>query len=209
MINNICKEVIRRFNVNKFIETGVFMGDTLMIVQDWFCELYGDEFNTGPWNQGQKGKYRIYEIEINKEYLDKFVYPRAQSQINTIVAHSDSVEFLTKAITNEEFSNKDKCFFYLDAHSDISKPLHGEIRQILHLNHQIICCDDWSVPEIHGDEYNTEMIRDLIKDRTDVVYYTRKHNYHGKYSIFVFLDYYEKELDKLLKGLDLVKEKIK
>jgi len=208
MINNVAKQIISKFQVNKFIETGAFMGDTLMIVQDWFCELYGKDFNTGPWQQGQRGRHRIYEVEINRDYLDQYIVPRHQKQINVEVVHSDSVKWLSDKIAQGEF-DRDNCFFYLDAHSHGShnpEPLKAEIQQIGKLQSPIISCDDWHVPHGNPDVYNTSQIKDLIQNRTDVVYYSSFHNFHGKWSVFIFLDRYQKELDEILDDVPLIAE---
>jgi len=42
MINIIAKEIIKLFNVNKFVETGIHHGETLGAAVDWFSELYED-----------------------------------------------------------------------------------------------------------------------------------------------------------------------
>jgi hypothetical protein len=183
----------------------------MMIVQDWFCDLFGDEFNTGPWNQGVRGRYRMYEIETNTEYVRQFVIPRHQSQGNVEVVNCYSVAWLKKSIDGNELKVDDRCFFYLDAHSHGSpnpEPLRDEIFQIRKLRKQIISIDDWAVPGKNPDIYNTGMIRDLISDRTDAVYYSDKHNFHGKWSVYIFLDRYSAELDRMLAGLDLLKEKL-
>lgn len=210
MINHLAKDIISRFGIENFVETGVFMGDTMMIVQDWLCELYGDEFNTGPWEQGKPGRYRMYEIESNRDYYDKFIVPRWQKQINVECVCQDSVEWLNQAIGGAKLpAHGSRCFFYLDAHSHGSpnpEPMKDEILQIRRLIAPIICIDDWNVPTKNPDIYSTEMIRDLIKDRTDAVYYTDKHNFHGKWSVLIFFDRYSKELDEKLKGLPLIKE---
>lgn len=209
MINYLAKPIIQRFKIEKFVETGVFMGDTMLIVQDWFCDMFGDEFNTGPWGQGKKGRYRMYEVEWSREYFENFIKPRHQNQINVECINSDSVAWLKSVIDSGELSNQDRCFFYLDAHAHGSpnpEPMRDEIRQVLRLRNQIICIDDWAVPGKNPDIYNTGMIWDLIKDRTDVIYYSDKHNFHGKWSCYIFIDRMSNELDELLQGLPLIKQ---
>ena len=85
-------------------------------------------------------------------------------------------------------------------------PLRDEITQVLKLkNKPIICIDDWQTP-FHPDQYGLSMIRDLIVDRTDATYITSKHNFHGQYSVFIFVDRYSNELKEELMGLKLIKE---
>ncbi len=210
MINHVSKDIIQRFQCNKFIETGVFTAITPMIIQDWFIEIFGESFNVGPWNQGVKGKYQIYEIECNQKYVDDYLIPNIQSQLNVNIAVSDSVEWLKNSITNNLFTIEDSCFFYLDSHQHSSQnpePLCDEIIQLKRLqNKPIISIDDWAVPGYYKDIYSTDMIRHLIKDRTDVIYYSKYFNFHGKNSCFIFLDRYFNELNEKLKGLPLIKE---
>jgi len=209
MINHISKDIIKLFGVNKFIETGAFMGDSLVIVQDWFIELFGQEFNTGPWKQGNRGRQRIYEVEVKKEYLDQYIIPRWQEQTNVEIAHGDSVAWLRDKIDEGEFTEDDRCFFYLDAHSHGSpnpEPLRDEIRLISQLKQPIISCDDWNVPHGNHDIYATSQIQDLIKDRTDTVWYSKYHNYHGKWSVFIFLDRNYNDVNAMVHDLPLIGE---
>ena len=209
MINIVTEDIVKKFNINKFIETGVYQGDTLMIMQHIFCKLYGDEFNVGVQGKGIRGKNRLYEVEYHQKYIDQFLPIKAQNHINVEVACSDSVSWLKNKIDSNEFTVEDNCLFYLDAHdhqTPNSKPLREEISQVLRLkNKPIICIDDWQTP-FHKDQYNLGMIRDLIQDRTDATYITSKHNFHGQYSVFIFVDRYSFELKEILKDLKLIKE---
>jgi hypothetical protein len=209
MINIVTEDIIKKFNINKFIETGVFQGDTFMIMQHIFCKLYGDEFNVGVQGKGARGKYRLYEVEYHQKYIDQFLSIKVQNHINVEVACAESSQWLKNKIDSNEFTNDDNCLFYLDAHyHDTSKPnpLRDEINQILRLkNKPIISIDDWQVPN-HPDQYSLDQIRDLLKDRTDATYITSKHNFHDQYSVFIFVDRYSSELKEELIGLKLIKE---
>ena len=124
------------------------------------------------------------------------------------IACSDSVKWLKEKIDSKEFTNEDNCLFYLDAHDHETsnpKPLRDELTQVLRLNKPIICIDDWQTP-FHQDQYSLDMIRDLIKGRTDATYITSKHNFHGQYSVFIFADRLSFELKEQLMGLKLIKE---
>jgi len=238
MINHVSKDVMERFKVNKFVELGILQGDTLMIVQDWFVEWYGLEFNTGPFGKvishrhaaiptGKKPP-RMYEVDFNAAVIANTHQFKSQRNVNITVEQSESTAWLKKNIDAGEFTSDDSVFFYLDAHDDSSlpeaisggsapevspkkQPLRDEIWEILKLkNNPIISIDDWSLPNFPDvkDVYYLGMIRDLICDRTDVVYYTRDWNLHGKFSVFVFLDRKEEELRDVLKGLPLIMQRI-
>ena len=239
MINNVSKSIMERFRVNKFVETGILQGDTLMIVQSWFIEWYGNEFNSGPWvsypakngsrhPQPMPQPYfaRMYEVDFNENIVEYIRDWKAQGNVNIQVDKADSTKWLQKSIDGGEFRLEDSIFFYLDAHDDSSlpevlggsseperspkkQPLRDEIREILKLkNSPIISADDWWVPGKQFDNYHVERIRDLIRERTDVVFYTRDPNLHGKHSIFIFIDQYEPELRDILSGLPLIKQRL-
>ena len=40
MIDPLCKEIIRRLRITRFVETGTDMGETVAAVSRWFAELY-------------------------------------------------------------------------------------------------------------------------------------------------------------------------
>jgi len=215
MINNIAKPIMRRFGVEKFVETGVFMGDTMIIVQDWFCEWFGAEFNIGPWTAGKPGhklgRYQMHEVEINGLYIAEHIAPRWQEQGNVCIYQNDSVSWLTKTFDYGLLTSEDKCFFFLDAHQHESvdpEPLRREIEQVLRLKNQIICIDDWRVPGKHNDLYSSDLIRDLIAPRADCIIETEYPNFHGKYAAFIFPDRKQEELVPKLVDLPLLVEKL-
>jgi hypothetical protein len=240
MINHVSKDVMKRFDVNKFVELGILQGDTLMIVQDWFVEWYGLEFNTGPYGKNMRHRHaepipervakpRMYEVDFNAAVIANTHQMKSQGNINIEVEQSESTAWLKKKIDGGEFKSEDSVFFYLDAHDDSSlpeaygggsapelspkkQPLRDEIWEIRKLNNKpIISIDDWTLPggfpDIR-DVYYLDMIRDLIRDRTDVVFNTRDWNLHGKFSVFIFLDRREEELVEALKGLPLIMQRI-
>jgi hypothetical protein len=223
MINHVAKDIMRRFGVEKFIETGVFMGDSMMIVQDWFCEFFGSEFNVGPWtaknnfvdNLQSMSRYQMHEVEINQKYVDEHIIPRWQNHGNVCIYRSDSVDWLKIAIDEKLFTSDDHCFFFLDAHQHDStnpEPLRQEVEQVLRLKNQIICIDDWEVvggsPGKHKDIYNTSIIKDLIKDRTNCVIASDLPNFHGKWCSFIFPDRQVAELLPKLQDLPLLVEEL-
>lgn len=171
---------------------------------------------------------KMYEIDFNAAVIANTHQMKSQGNVNIVVEQSESTAWLNKTIDAGEFTPDDSVFFYLDAHDDSSlpeaisggsapekspkkQPLRDEIWEILKLkNKPIISIDDWSIPNFADvkDVYSLGMIRDLICDRTDVVYYTRDWNLHGKFSVFVFLDRKEEELREVLKGLPLIMQRI-
>ena len=180
-----------------------------MIMQHIFCKLYGDDFNVGVQGKGKRGKYRLYEVEFHQKYIDQFLPIKIQNHINVEVACANSADWLKTKIDANEFTMSDNCLFYLDAHDHQTanpKPLREEVTQVLQLkNKPIICIDDWQTP-FHQDQYCLDMIRDLLKGRTDATYITSKHNFHGQYSVFIFVDRNSEELKDTLKDLKFIKE---
>ena len=86
MIDILCKDIIRRFKVNRFVETGTDKGESVAEVSRWFSEMdpgFGTIINsiqTGArsyhsWNepirypvffQSQAGQYQIHSVDIDK-----------------------------------------------------------------------------------------------------------------------------------------------
>lgn len=237
MINHVSKPIMERFKVNKFVETGILQGDTLMIVQDWFIEWFGPQFNSGPWvaipaPNGMRSQFKpephptakMYEIDFNEAVIKNTNHMKAQGNINIHVERAESTEWLKRNLG--EFGPNDSVFFYLDAHDDSSlpeaynggapvenspkkQPLREEIETIMTLqNKPIISIDDWTIPGGYQDVYYLDYIRDLIRGRTDAIYYSQHWNLHGKFSAFIFIDRYSAELQETLKGLPLIKQRI-
>jgi len=197
-----------------------------MICQDWFVEWFGPKFNTGPWGAGTPGPARMYEIDFNSAVIANTNHMKAQKNVNIVVEQAESTAWLKKAIEGGEFTSTDSVFFYLDAHDDSSlpeayeggapvehspkrQPLREEISEILKLNNKpIISIDDWRIPGGYPDVYYLDMIRDLIRDRTNVIFYSQYWNLHGKFSAFVFIDRREEELKEALKGLPLIMQRV-
>tara|TARA_Y100001968_G_C19328102_1_gene702839 strand:+ start:621 stop:860 length:240 start_codon:yes stop_codon:yes gene_type:complete len=40
MLDEICKPIIKRAQINNFVETGLFLGETIALVSRWFSEMY-------------------------------------------------------------------------------------------------------------------------------------------------------------------------
>ncbi len=172
MIDIFCKAVIEKLNINKFIETGTFQGESVAQVSMWFSELY-PQFGQiekmvisgakggNPWNAhiaypvfkavSKNSKAKIYSVDCNPE-LYETAKELFSTNSNIILACRSSEQFIKELIDSGEISDSDNCFFFLDAHqleySDKLEywPLHDEISQILRLNRFVIVIDDFVVP---------------------------------------------------------------
>jgi hypothetical protein len=200
MINPIAREIIKIFNVNKFIETGILEGDTAKTVSSWFNELSVPD-------------YKIYEIDIDKNSVD-YVNSWKQSNGNVEAICKNSVEFLKESVENGLFKDEnDSWFIYLDAHNGSDKSvLQGELSYLQSLNKNIIVSiDDWHVDDstrkkldwVSYDIYNLNDIKNYIQDKTDVIYDTLKSNIHSKMSCFIFYGYKFQQLNNILKHLPI------
>jgi len=209
MINIIAKEIIKLFNVNKFIETGIHHGETLGAAVDWFSELYED-FK----RKDNSGRYAIYEVDSVKEYCD--AASEKYSKINNIViAHDSSEKYLKRLIDENTFHEDDHCMFYLDAHWYDYWPLRDEMKEILRLKRAIILIDDFYVPgkpfdydSYQGARLDLNYIRDLISGRSHDIYYTAIGNRDNRGMAIIFIGYKENDIHDTLKGLPLIKENL-
>jgi hypothetical protein len=120
-------------NINTFIETGTYKGDTIRSMSKYFDKLYTFEIHPG-----------LY-IESKQKTIDNGI-----TNINHLLG--DSVELLL--YTNNTYNLKNtKCFFFLDAHisgadsaycTKYMVPLIEELKVIAqeYLAPIIICVDD-------------------------------------------------------------------
>lgn len=216
MINCIAKDIMRIFNVNKFIETGIKEGDTANIVISWFSEMYKTHFITEKEKHGEspRTEYNIYEIDIDPETVKNVLRLRQNSQ-NIIAVCGDSADSLDVLIKKNEFTPADSCFFYLDAHTaGVSQPLIRELEQLNKLDFPfIVSIDDWSVPTMHDrkykDMYKLHQIQHCeIFERTDVIYETIIPNVHSKQSCYIFPGYARVHLNPILRGLPLIETRL-
>ena len=200
MINPIAREIIKIFNVNKFVETGILEGDTAKTVSSWFNELSVPD-------------YKIYEIDIDKNSVD-YVNSWKQSNGNVEAIYKNSVDFIKESVENGLFDNEnDSWFIYLDAHNGSDKSvLRGELNYLQSLNKNIIVSiDDWHVDDstrkqldwTSYDIYSLNDVREFIQDKTDVIYDTLKSNIHSKMSCFIFYGYKFQQLNNILKHLPI------
>jgi hypothetical protein len=217
MINPIAREIIRLFHVNKFVETGIKEGDTLLIVSSWFSELYGADFVTEVTKHGPspKGRYTIYEIDNDAATMHTVARIRQRND-NITGLFGDSAVALAALINGGDFKPEDSCFFYLDAHEmggdeRLAKQLTLELYQLKRLTFPfIVSIDDWDseTPELrkcgYTDLYGVRHVREFCQGRTDVIYETAIPNLHSKMSCFIFAGYNKAQLSPILRGLPLI-----
>jgi hypothetical protein len=206
MINNIAKEIIKSFNVNKFVETGIKDGETMNIVISWFCELFPDEFL--PYEPCDvKGDKVIFEVDIDSNSV-AIAQRIAQNHRNIRISCDNSPVFLSQIIQNNEITSRDAVFFFLDAHTPgVSEPLRNELKVLKLLNKAIIMIDDWEIPTICKDIYNTNQIKDILLDKTNFICYTKLLNFHRKGACIIFYGYEFDNVKDKLKRLPIIFEK--
>jgi len=210
MINIVAKEIIKLFNVNKFVETGIHHGETLGAAVDWFSELYED-FK----RKDTSGRYTIYEVDSVKEYCDTASEKCAKDNKNIVIANDSSEKYIKRLINENTFHEDDHCLFYLDAHWYDYWPLRDEMKEILRLKRAIILIDDFYVPgkpfdydSYQGARLDLNYIRDLISGRTNNIYYTAIGNRDNRGMAIIFIGYKENDINDTLKGLPLIKENL-
>lgn len=206
MINTVAKEIIKLFNINKFVETGIHQGETLGAVIGWFSELHED------FNNIENGRYAIYDVDLVREYFDEAVIKYGNYNKNVFIENDSSEKFLKRLIDHDTFNEDDICMFYLDSHWYDYWPLRDEIKEILRLKKSIILIDDFHTPgkpfgydTYKGVRLDLNYIRDIIDDRTNDIYYAAIANRDNRGMALIFTGYKEEELN-ILKGLPLIKE---
>ncbi len=136
MIDLLCKPIINKLNINKFIETGTFEGETVAQVAVWFSELHR-EFGLieklviteakgmNPWNSyiaypkfqsvNNDSNFKIYSVDTDPKYYQtaKEVF---SSNSNIIIEYQSSEQFLRNLIDSGTIGENDNVFCYLDAH---------------------------------------------------------------------------------------------
>jgi len=167
MINPVAKHIIRKLEINSFVETGIWQGKQIKYVSDWFNEFFGEN-------------YKMFEVDVKEEYVDS-VKERYKENDNIFPILADSEEWLKE---NINLFKDNRTLFFLDAHWYEKLPLRGEIESVLTLNNKpIIAIDDYLNPfnvsargydVYNGTPIGTEFIRDLIQDRVEVVVHCNK-----------------------------------
>lgn len=224
MIHQICKDIIINLRINKFIETGTYFGETLAEVSTWFKDLDTD-FGTIEHkltnsqfsqlsnvavrkiyypvfkNSKKNANTKLYSVDLDNQKQEtlKIVF---QSNPNIKIICNSSERFIKEIIDTRIITEKDKCFFYLDAHWNEYWPLCDEIRQILRLKRSIIAIDDFVIPwhpEAGFDVYNNKVcdwyyIKNLFKNRKIYLYYPKKPDIDKRGIGIIFVGYNKTEL---------------
>jgi hypothetical protein len=235
MIDPFCKAIIGHLGIRKFIETGLYLAETIAEVSTWFSELY-PEFGTvlqfehygvrganNPWNSyAIYPKFRslptnniaIHSIEKNSHYIE-----RAKSIFNSnpnIYFHEGSSEVVLKNLIDTNVINlSDLCFFYLDAHWENYWPLRDEIMIIKNLKKSVIVIDDFQIPNhpnfgydfYNGKPCGIQLLEDLILNTSIEIFFPVRSNRDNRGWVVIFSGYTAHELQfmKSLPFMHLVK----
>jgi hypothetical protein len=221
-MHHVYRDVIAQLKINKFVETGTFVGETVAQVSGWLSELdpsFGQIIGKRPstrlahydpertveypiFAETERGSTTLYSIDNDADRHRHLVALFADNP-NIQIVQSSSQLFLQQAIETGELGADDRCFFYLDAHWGEYWPLRDEIREILKLKRAVIAIDDFVVPRhpFYGfDVYRTNVcgwyyIDDLFESVEPIVYYPREANPHGRGNVLIFVGYEREELE--------------
>jgi hypothetical protein len=235
LIDELCREVIDALSIERFVETGLYQGETLARVAVWFAQRHPVEFgdiqafvrpgHTGPnaWNTpivypvmapSERGRYRVCSVEIDPGRAQAVASLIGFDNPNVTVHVGSSEAFLREHVTSEL---GERCFFYLDAHWGDYWPLRDEIAAIRSgTQKSIVCIDDFVVPghpQCGFDIYNGspcgwDTVADLYSDRKPIVYYPTRPNRDQRGWVLIFDGYAEGELAFIEKMPDLFRADI-
>lgn len=226
MIDLFCRRVMEVLGTRRFIETGVFQGQTMARVVQWFSEFYPNDFGTitgwqsdgtrgpNPWNEHNwypildpraPGPFRVTSIE-----LDHARWERAHGLLarpNVHILEGDSRVVLKDLIDQGEVTDADTPFFHLDAHWQTT-PLLEELEQVKRLRRCIISIDDVVVPDQPhwgydapgGTPYSWDYIRHHFDGRDARVLYPVRSNEDNRGFMLIFLGFTDEELAGLKVG---------
>lgn len=227
MIHKICKDLILNLRINKFIETGTFLGETIVRVSDWLQDLDPDfgiiadrmanEYLNSFFPERKiyypifkdaktSARTKVYSVDYDREKQD-ILKNLFSSNPNINFICSSSPEFIRNAIDNRLITDNDNCFFYLDAHWGEYWPLRDEIKNALKLKRSIIVIDDFVVPFYRSfgfDVYNCDpcgwnYIRDIFNNHKIYVYYPKKTDIDKRGIVIIFVGYKKNELSFMKK----------
>jgi hypothetical protein len=178
MIHPIHRHIMSRLQIEEFVETGSFRGDTVAQVRAWFPDLH------------------IRTVEIDTDRHEALLARFAGAEKLEIACDS-SQRFLRRVLDDASASADRRRFFYLDAHWGEYWPLRDELGEILRLRRAVIVIDDFVVPTrpMHGfDVYKTKIcgwyyIRDLFAGVDYRIYYPQRANPDGRGNVIIFVGY--------------------
>ena len=204
MIDHLCKAIISELQIRRFVETGLYMGETVAEVSAWFAELYPgfgvlthfENFQVkggpNPWNAYipypvfralPNTRFSLFSIENNAHYAERSRMLFA-SNPNIRIVEGSSEKELQRLLADGTITGKDTWFFYLDAHWGPYWPLRDELQAILTLDRCIVVVDDFEVPGqpkfgfdmYQGVPCNMAVIADLLEGHRVEVFYPFRSN---------------------------------
>lgn len=198
MINLLVKDLMSIFDIDTFIETGTYKGDSLNRVISWFPDK----------------SIKFYSIDINHDF-QKEAKEKINDQRVTFINDS-SDQFLMKSMSSGIFNDQQCNLFFLDAHWNDYCPLRDEISQILKLKKTIIVIDDFSIPFNLKARFDAQLngslcwnyIKHLFKGINYRLYYPKKLSENNTGIAIIFIGYSKDEL-QILETLPLYKPLIK
>jgi hypothetical protein len=165
MIDVSCEDILRNLAINRFVETGTDMGETVALVSRWFSEQapdFGrvtDSFQTGEraydkWNKPIQfprfsdcgsSNHKVYSVDLDSQVSAK-ARAKFDTNPNIVIVNSSSEKFLSQLLKDELPQPKNNYFFFLDAHWGKYWPIRDELKVISQLPRFIIAIDDFFVP---------------------------------------------------------------
>ena len=172
MIDHLCKAVMTNLRTTCFVETGLYMGETVAEVSVWFAEMYPNFGvvthlvhyglkSQNPWNSFipypvfravdigvnyfWSPASQIYSIDQSLPFVEN-VRGIFASNPNINIIHGSSEQELAKLVSSEKLRADQNPFIYLDAHWDDYWPLRDELEVILKLDKAVVVVDDFQVP---------------------------------------------------------------
>lgn len=222
MIDPFCKAVIAALGIRRFVETGLYLAETIAEVSAWFSELY-PEFGTvthfehfgvrgapNPWNAyTHYPVFRalptetcsIHSIENHGAYVERARGLFATNP-NIIFMEESSERGLEQLIASGRISNREPCFFYLDAHWGEYWPLRDELARIMPLRKWVVVIDDFQVPGqpnfgydmYKGEPCGLNVIEDVVLDQRVSIYFPVRSNRDNRGWVILFKGYSPEEL---------------
>jgi hypothetical protein len=171
-INVVARDLIKRFTVTSYVETGLWNGESIRDVAQWFWELDEEFRNLRP------AKHKIYGVEILKEKADLVRSMYGPNPNCTIVCGSSDT-YMAKLVSNGVLQNESVLAF-LDAHKPGPLPLRGELQALMKLRCRslVVMIDDYYAPGkpwnydsyASGETIGTKLIADVIRPRVPTVW---------------------------------------